>query len=479
MTLKAIRFSLVVLAASSLPALSATTQADADKVRDALKPYLGPFTDTVKITPFEEGFKASLDLAAVLADAKKKDVDITLSPIELTATPLGANKWKLHREGDFSLAAKFPGGYINEQLTGMTYDATLDMDQGIITESAWVAKAVTVDEELPAQGGMKSKVKMAIDGLSAKSTAKVNPEGGTDVTVTEPFGPFTFSEHLDNGKQPVDVSGKSAGGTAEATIIGLRGKPILDIWKFGVAHVDKKPTADDQNVLKTALAAALPIFKSFDSKGSFGKLDVTTPMGVFSVDNVGFASKANGLVKEGYFQEAISLDGLTLPAGIAPAWSTSLVPKNLKIDFNFSGYDFATISKGFIEASDFTKADPVAPEILAKLQASVLPAGIVTVGLGPSAVSNSAYNLTAEGSFAAGPAAQPSGKAKIKLTGMDEVMKAINGAPPEARLKDASAVMIVAKGLGKAEADGSITWNVEATADGQVLVNGTDVKKLK
>ena len=79
----------------------------------------------------------------------------------------------------------------------------------------------------------------------------------------------------------------------------------------------------------------------------------------------------------------------------------------------------------------------------------------------------------------AGPAAQPSGKAHITMKGLDEVMKLIQAAPPEAGLQQGAAVVVVAKGMAKTEADGSLSWDVEASPDGKFSVNGIDPMKLK
>ena len=58
-------------------------------------------------------------------------------------------------------------------------------------------------------------------------------------------------------------------------------------------------------------------------------------------------------------------------------------------------------------------------------------------------------------------------------------MKIIQEAPPEAGLQQGAALVVVAKGMAKTEADGSLTWNIESSPDGKVLVNGIDPSKLK
>ncbi|MDP8997059.1 MAG: DUF2125 domain-containing protein [Pseudomonadota bacterium] len=500
MSFKATRLSILVLAATSLPALAATTQADADKVLDALKPYLGPAASQIKIQPLDDGYKATVDFTALFAPVKAKGIDASVSPIEITAKPLGGNKWQLHQEGDLSIAGKFPTGSFNEKVIGMANNATLDLDQGIITTVDATAKSAVVDEDFSDEKGKKINAHIEIDNISQKAVAKVNPAGGSDMTGTATIGQFTLVEHTDDGKQPVDINVKSTGGQFDVAMTGFKGKPLLDLWKLGMADLGQKPisqnkaesngslkdaflgqnpSTEEQTAIKAGLNEALPLFQTIEEKGSFDKVEIATPLGPFGINKAGFLLKANGIVKDGSFEEGFSVEGLTIPPGLAPVWATGLVAQNSKIDFSLSGFDFATFAKGYLDAADFSKPEPVSKDVTDKLALALLPNGSATITLGPSSVSNGTYNLGAEGSFAAGPAAAPTGKAKITLSGLDDIMKIINAAPPEAGLQQAGAVMIMAKGLGKVGAGGSTTWDIEATPDGQVLVNGTDVKKLK
>ena len=108
-----------------------------------------------------------------------------------------------------------------------------------------------------------------------------------------------------------------------------------------------------------------------------------------------------------------------------------------------------------------------------------MPKGTVDISLNPSSIDNDVYSVKVEGSMAAGPAALPTGKAKITAKGIDEIMKVIQEAPLEAGIAQGAALVVVAKGMAKTEAEGSLTWNVESSPDGKVLVNGIDPSKLK
>jgi hypothetical protein len=107
-----------------------------------------------------------------------------------------------------------------------------------------------------------------------------------------------------------------------------------------------------------------------------------------------------------------------------------------------------------------------------------MPNGTVALGLGPSEVIAKLFDLKLEGSMKAGPVAPPSGQATVKLKGLDEVMAALQSAPPEMGVQQIAPMIIVAKGMAKNEADGTLTWNIESTPTGGVLVNGVDVTKM-
>jgi hypothetical protein len=162
-----------------------------------------------------------------------------------------------------------------------------------------------------------------------------------------------------------------------------------------------------------------------------------------------------------------------------PPWATKLVPKNMSFDFTISGFDLASPAQMILDQLDLSKEPPLPDGFEQVLMPIFMPKGVVDITLNPSSVDNETYGIKMEGSLAAGPAALPTGKAKVTAKGIDELMKIIQEAPPEAGLTQGAALVIVAKGMAKAEPDGSLTWNIESSPDGKVLVNGIDPTKLK
>lgn len=99
------------------------------------------------------------------------------------------------------------------------------------------------------------------------------------------------------------------------------------------------------------------------------------------------------------------------------------------------------------------------------------------MGLGPSEIVASTFDLKAEGSMTAGPAAMPAGQATIKLKGIDDIMAAIQAAPPEMGMQQMAPMVIVAKGMAKPDGD-YLSWKIESTPQGSFTVNGVDPIKM-
>ena len=141
-----------------------------------------------------------------------------------------------------------------------------------------------------------------------------------------------------------------------------------------------------------------------------------------------------------------------------------------------AGFDLAAPAALILDKLDLTKSEPLPKDLDAPLMQALMPKGSVTITLGPSQVLAGLYGLTAAGSMTAGPVAMPAGEALVKLKGMDETMAALQAAPPD--IQQMSAALLLVKGLGKAEADGSLSWQIVGTEAGALTVNGADISKM-
>jgi hypothetical protein len=478
--MKKVGFALALLATTSFSAIAGPSADDAAKLQASLQAYLGTAPETLKVTPDGDGFKAVFDFTAALAAAKADGADVSLSPVELHLTPDGAGKWKVKHEGPFKFSMKLKDQMeLEENLGTFTINGTFDEALGTFTDYDATASNITFNETMDDPSGTNVKADGKFDGASVKGTAIANAAGGADLKFTETISTGLIHEVM-SGKDnpPLDLQIKFSGGDFTGAVTGAKTSAVPPLLKFLAAHQDKDAMVKDQQALKDMLIALLPVFSNGQGQGTINKIEVQTPMGLAAIDKLTANININGAVKDGHFEEGLSVEGLTLPPGLVPAWAASLVPKNSGFNIAVTGFDAETPARAWLGALDLSKDPPVAPDVVDALMGSFLPKGTVDVTINKTGVSNDTYAFTAEGTFAAGPQAMPTGKAHLTAKGLDEIMKVVQASPPEAGLQSSAALIIAAKGLGKAGSDGALTWDVEATPDGKVTVNGTDMSKF-
>ena len=123
-----------------------------------------------------------------------------------------------------------------------------------------------------------------------------------------------------------------------------------------------------------------------------------------------------------------SARGLDLPPALCRL--LSLVP-HLALDFKVADFNLADPAKMLLEVMDLAEAKPTTPEEDAKLLTALLPKGAVELSLGGGKVTGKLYDLGFEGTMTAGPVGVPVGIATIRAKGLEDVMKALQAAPPE------------------------------------------------
>jgi hypothetical protein len=276
----------------------------------------------------------------------------------------------------------------------------------------------------------------------------------------------------------MDFSLAAAGGSQDAALRGLKPRAVTDLVAWFVAHPSPEAIKADQAALKDKLRAALPLWQNISGTSTLDNLSINTMIGLFGMERLAMVVEMNGIVAEGALREKFDVTGLKLPEGIVPPWAASLVPSSFTFDFSLADFNLAAPAGLIIDNFDLARDPPVPPELEQQLLQSLLPKGAVAVGLGPSEIIARIFDLKVEGAMTAGPASPPAGQATIKLKGFDEIMAAVQGAPPEMGLQQAAPMALMAKGLAKTEPDGYLSWKIESTPEGSVTVNGVDPMKM-
>jgi hypothetical protein len=477
--------ALTLLLATSPMAMAAATDEGATHLEEVFQKYLGDTEDVVSVEADGDNYNLTLDLAKLADSSKMEGGKFEMSSIELTLHDNGGGKWQVSKEGPFTFLVDVPGTL---HLEGGSDDYTMTgvFDEAIsgFTSSTAEAKKFNFKEEFTdPKKGTKANVELEILNAKSTSTSAANASGGIDFDAKIDMGAVT--EKMDVGADPtantpaMNLLLSAQSGTTNFKATGFRNQSILDLIAFFVAHKDKDSIIKDQSDLKKIMSAALPLWNTMGTTSEVKNVKVTSPFGEFGMDAMTGAVDTNGAVKDGKFNEKFSLTGLSLPASLVPPWAATMVPKTVNFDVTASGFDLADPASMILASLDLSTPDGLPKDFEKTLLPALLPKGAATISFNQTGIANDTYNLKADATMDVGPAAQPTGKAKISLKGFDEITKAIQAAPPEAGLQSSNAMIVVAKGLAKTESDGSLTWNVEATPDGKILLNGTDVNSLK
>ena len=467
------------LLGASAPALAAATPEEAQRLTSLFQSYLGQTPGVVSVTPQGDSYAAKLDLEPLFAKVKDPTVTLSLSPLEWTLTDQGGGKWKVDQSQplDFSFGVKGQGetkGSIASVVSSGIFDEALG---GLATSSAEL-KTITAEQTVT-EAGTTTRVSYSVDAISILGTMQGTPDAA-DATTTYSFTglkeTISVPAAAEGSTQAMDLVIASPSGKQDSSIKGLKLKAVSDLVTWLVAHQDPQEIVAEQAVFKDKLRAALPLFASLSGNSTLDDVTATSPFGQFAVKQFGFGAEMNGIVADGRLRQTFSFSGLEVPSALLPPWAAGLVPQSFKLDIGVSDFDLAAPAAMILDKLDLSKPEPLPKDLDQPLLQALMPKGSVTITLGPSEIMAKLYDFTAEGSMTAGPVAMPSGQALLKMKGLDETMAALQAGPPD--IQQMSAGLLLVKGLGKVEADGSLSWKIESTPTGTITVNGADVSKM-
>lgn len=474
-------FSAILIAGTASQAIAAASPEEAQRLTSLFQSYLGSEPGVVAVTPAGDSYAAIFDLAPLFAKAKEPGASASMSPIEWTLTDQGGGKWKVDQNQPFSFALKIDGQVdMKASIGSIEGTGIFDEALGAFASTSTTFKQLGLDQTITEQG-RTSKIVYTIAGIEAESAMSGNETsaGGTaKYSYTDLRETISMPAAPDGSMPAMDLSIASSSGMQDGTVRGLRPKAALNLVAWLVAHPSREAIVAGQAELKDKLYAALPIFDNVTGTATMNELTVNSAIGRFAAARLDVEVDVNGIVADGKLREKFTFTGLQMPDSIVPPWAAGLVPQNFTIDVGGSGFDLAAPAKLILDNLDLSKDPPLPKDIEPKLAQAILPGGSVDITLGASEVIAQAFDLKAEGSMTAGPASMPSGQATVRLKGIDDIMAAIQSAPPEMNMQQMAPMVIVAKGMAKQEDGGYLSWRIESTPTGSVTVNGVDPMKM-
>ncbi|MBC8036198.1 MAG: hypothetical protein H7X89_03160 [Rhizobiales bacterium] len=482
MTFRSCPAAIFILVLTSTTALSApTTPEEASRLTGVFQAYLGQAPGVVTVTPADEHYEVKIDFAPLFAQMAQPGLSLEISPTVMKLADQGGGKWLVTQDSAFSFRGKMAGALDFSMTAGkLSSTGIFDEALGTFASSSTDIADLSFDETFIAPVNGQTHVSYVIKAAHYETAMTAGADGGADGTFHSEMTGLAerFGIPLDPLTPPIDINVTIGKATQAGTVQGLRTKPILNLLSWFVAHPSSGEIVANQVDLKKLLHAGLPLLGNIAVKSSFDTLSVTTPAGPVEIANAGLDFSMNGIVAEGLLHYKLALSGLKLPAGLVPTWAVDLVPNAMTLDFNMADFNLAAPVGIMLDNLDLAATAPPKPELEQQLMQALLPKGTVTLSMGPSKIISKILDLGFEGSMTAGALAIPAGQATMSAKGIDQLMEAVNAAPPEMGLSDLMKALIAAKGLSKQDAGGGLTWKIESTPTGGVLINGIDPLKM-
>ena len=477
---------LAASAALALPLARAFAEsATPEGARSIEQDYAAYFTQAVidngivTVAPDDDGYLVTWNLQKA-ADLGGLEGAVKIGPLSYRLIPGPAGAWTLR--GDHLPPIGFDIPTPNGQTTGafdfrgVGVDGVYDPLAHEFLRSKLGVDAMDGDFKV-GDAGRQSRVKIAEQGIVLEARAIPNADDdGVDLAIAEAFKSMreTASAPSEDGQDDAAQMNYGVSGTvAGATFTGLRADEIAALWRSFAAHAnaDEWPPA-----IRERLLAALPFWNLLQSHAEFSDVGVETPEGGARMKTLQESLDLTGLTRKGVAEIALAIEDMSLKSDLLPPWSGELWPATLSLNVIASGEGWDKAARLAIDDPNFLADGELSAETQDKI-GEVLTSGDPKLVLKPGHLKIPTIDLAFEGE-AHIEADQPAGHLKISADGLDKTIALLQEmAKDDASLAPVILAVTLLKGLATADADGRLEWNIVATADGEVTVNGSPLPR--
>jgi len=347
------------------------------------------------------------------------------------------------------------------------YHQTLLIDPKIFW---WRSGSASADHGALSLQGPDYVESFEFGGTTADYATTVKSDQSLSTTVKEGVADVNFKfAAIGKDREPITASGGVEKIALNVGADGFKSEKAFALWKLLAAPraTLSKHEAELKEILSDLAAPGLKFVEGVEAS----KAMITAPTGAISLTGAKMALGVANAGPDSAVDAAVSIEGLSLPVGLAPPGAADLTPSKIDLAATFKGFDIAAAAKAAIDRMKVGADGPaISDEDASKVAEALLGPGPMRLDIAPSHVRAPAIDAEFEGAlrYALGKA---SGAVTIRMRDFDKTMGAIRGLGPEIQLK-AIPALALAKGLAKTEADGRLSWIVEVSEDRSVKING-------
>jgi hypothetical protein len=458
------------------------SQETADKITSALTLYLPKdIVDTgfLKVTPGTNRYELSVDFEPLLAKVPKDQFSISgLKPFIQYLTPQDDGLWKVEANDRLNVSGQFAAAgkkssftYIIEK---MTFDSLFDPSVSYFTSGHYSLDKARITTNTDGA----EKVEATIESIVADHKGDKIGEGLINLSSTMEMKNIVETIIAPDAGT-VKISAASMTGDVKADRMGIVALRDLLVFAFDKAKTgSEKLTAEEDTKLKALIKANVPFVDNLVEDIRFHNVKVGAQGLEGGMEELGYKLDFNGIKADTRVGFEISALNPTVPAGILPPGTEVAVPQTASMGVAVTGLNVEGMVSYLLENADFTKSEPLTPAQSAEIGKIVSPSGWVNVEFYNVTAKSPVYDLSLSGTMQVNPDNSDKPRADITITARDldktvQYLQDNSKTVPE--FGQASFMVLMMKGFGKSEADGSMTWNVKLDEGGKVTVNGREM----
>jgi hypothetical protein len=269
----------------------------------------------------------------------------------------------------------------------------------------------------------------------------------------------------------VNFSARAEKALIDAGVDGFKSSKAFDLWSLVAAHPTRADLAAHEAELKALLKELTAPGLKFNEGIEAQKTVVTASLGAIALADLKYQLGAANAGPQSSISLGVSAEGLSLPVGLVPPNAGALTPSKIDIAATLKGIDIAAAANEAISRFSLHGDGPLlSDEDADKVEAALISAGPIRIEFAPSHVVAPAINADFAGEVRLDHG-KPAAAITVHARGFDKTMAAVKALGPDVAAK-AMPGLALAKGLGKSESDGALSWLVELDADRSIKVNG-------
>lgn len=474
--------ALCVLAGANSALAAGATTGGAQTLADTLHRYLGPAragqADFVRVEPSGDAYRVTLDIDEFIRPLEAINLRLDTTAISFLAQPLPEGTWRVSgltvpttislEAGEQSFVYRFDG---------IDLDGVFDPALAAFSTFQETVRPMSAEVKAPGAIGMTRYGSQTVNG-----TATAAGEDAVDVAIHQSFDSLSGEQHItppatetDASPAKLDFSYELGATTAEANIHAFKSIKLFDLWAYAVARLQETPPKLDNAEVKRLLGDLLPVFGRIEESVSLDALKVTTPAGEFGLASTTMALSFTGIAANGDARMAMKLSGPSYPDAAVPEWARKLVPTDMEMGFELSGYDLDAPARLLIDRLDVASKPPIADADFEEAARLVRPVTGVKLELSPTSLRSPLLGVEAEGAATFTDPA-PSGAFKVTVTGLDECVERLSAETGDPAASQVLATIQALKVYAEETTDGADFFAIELRNDGAVTVNGSVLK---